>query len=45
VYETEDEVAAPQRLMDASRGGETDHLREIIGGKCPGWFVGYRGEG
>lgn len=32
MYETSDEIAELQRLMDASRAGATSHLREIIGG-------------
>src|SRR5690554_3974396 len=32
MYETDAELAALQQLMDASRAGATDHLREIIGG-------------
>ena len=33
MYETDEEVAALQQLIDASHGGGTSHLREIISGE------------
>jgi len=33
MYETETEIAALQRLIDASHSGGTSHLREIIAGE------------